>query len=128
LLRALIAVVDDDESVRNATKLLVESFGYRATAFESAEAYLGSWQQHDAACIIADMHMPGMNGLELQARLAAAGCRAPIIFISADDAEDPRRRAIEAGAVAFLPKPYSDQRLLETIQAALLHDNDVHLG
>jgi FixJ family two-component response regulator len=126
LLRALIAVVDDDESVRNATKLLVESFGYRATVFESAESYLASWQEHGAACIIADLQMPGMNGLELQDRLAAAGCRAPMIFITANDSEEARRRAMEAGAVAFFAKPFSDEQLLKAIEAALLKKSDAH--
>jgi len=119
----LISVVDDDESIRRTTKLLIESFGFRAAAFESAESFLESGRLHDNSCLIIDIQMPGMNGLQLQSHLAAEGCGIPIIFITAYDDKD-RQRALRAGAAAFLGKPFSDERLLQTIRAVLLHDND----
>jgi FixJ family two-component response regulator len=117
--RKLISVVDDDESVRRTTTLLIESFGFRAAAFESADAFLRSGQLHDTACLLVDVQMPGMNGLQLQSQLAGAGCRIPIIFITAYDDKESRRRAMQAGAVAFLGKPFSDEQLLQTIRSAL---------
>jgi FixJ family two-component response regulator len=117
--RKVISVVDDDESVRRTTTLLIESFGFRAAAFESADAFLRSTQLHDTACLIVDVQMPGMNGLQLQSQLAAAGCRIPIIFITAYDDKESRRRAMQAGAVAFLGKPFSDEQLLQWIRSAL---------
>ena len=119
----LISVIDDDESVRRTTKLLIESFGYRAAAFESAKNFFHAGQLDDNSCLIIDVQMPGMNGLELQTHLTAAGSRIPIIFITAHCHKESRRRAIEAGAVAFLSKPFSDEQLLETIHSALRHEN-----
>ena len=115
----LISVVDDDESVRRTTTLLIESFGFRAAAFESAETFLRSGHLHDTSCLIVDVQMPGMNGLQLQSHLAAAGCGIPIIFITAYESNDSRRRAMQAGAAAFLGKPFSDEQLLQTIRSAL---------
>jgi FixJ family two-component response regulator len=115
----LISVVDDDESVRRTTTLLIESFGFRAAAFESAETFLKSGHLHDTSCLIVDVQMPGMNGLQLQSHLAAAGCGIPIIFITAYENNDSRRRAMQAGAAGFLGKPFSDEQLLQTIDSAL---------
>jgi FixJ family two-component response regulator len=115
----LISVVDDDESVRRTTTLLIESFGFRAAAFESAESFLRSGQLHDTSCLIVDVQMPGMNGLQLQHHLAAAGCGIPIIFITAYDNKDSRQRAMQAGAAAFLGKPFNDEQLHQTIRSAL---------
>ena len=120
--RNLVSVVDDDESVRRTTTLLIESFGFRAAAFESAEGFLRSGQLHDTACLIVDVQMPGMNGLQLQSHLVAEGCGIPIIFITAYDNKESRRRAIQAGAVAFLDKPFSDEQLLQTLRSALRPD------
>jgi len=120
--RNLISVVDDDESIRRTTTRLIESFGFRAAAFESADIFLRSDQLHDTACLIADVQMPGINGLELQSQLAAAGCRIPIIFITAYEDKESRRRAMQAGAVAFLGKPFSDEQLVQTIRSALRHE------
>ena len=119
----LISVIDDDESVRRTTTLLIESFGLRATAFASAESFLKSGQVHDTSCLILDVRMPGMNGLELQSKLAAAGYGIPIIFVTAYDDKESRGRAMQAGAVAFLGKPFSDEQLLQTVRSALGHDN-----
>lgn len=119
--RNLISIVDDDESIRRTTKRLIESFGLRAAAFESAESYLSSGQLGETACLVVDIKMPGMDGLELQSRLAAAGCNVPFVFITVCDDEESRGRAMHAGAVAFLGKPFKDEQLLESIRSAL-HD------
>ena len=119
----LISVIDDDESVRRTTTLLIESFGFRATAFASAKSFLESGQVHETSCLILDVRMPGMNGLELQSELAAAGYGIPIIFVTAHDDKESRGRAMQAGAVAFLGKPFSDEQLLQTVRSALGHDN-----
>ena len=115
----LVSVVDDDESIRRTTTRLIESFGFRAAAFESAESFLQSSQLHDTSSLIVDVRMRGMNGLQLQNHLAAAGCGIPIIFVTAYDDNESRRRAMRAGAVAFLGKPFNDEQLLETIRLAL---------
>ena len=115
----LISVVDDDESVRRTTTLLIESFGFRAAAFESAQTFLNSGHLHDTSCLIIDVQMPGMDGLQLQSHLAAAGCGIPIIFITAYESKDSRQRAMQAGATAFLGKPFSDEQLLQIIRSAL---------
>ena len=115
----LISVVDDDESVRRTTTLLIESFGFRAAAFASAESFLKSGQLHDTSCLILDVRMPDINGLELQSKLAAEGYGIPVIFITAYDDKDSRGRAIRAGAIAFLDKPFSDEQLLQTVRSAL---------
>jgi FixJ family two-component response regulator len=118
----LISVIDDDESVRRTTKLLIESFGFRAAAFESAENFLSSGRLDDTACLVVDVQLPGMNGLQLQSQLAAAGCRIPIIFIASYRNEESRRQAMQAGAVAFMGKPFTDEKLLQTIRSALRHE------
>ena len=115
----LISVVDDDESVRRSTRLLVESFGYRAAVFESAEGFLRFGQLRDTSCLVLDVQMPGMDGLELQTQLAAEGCGIPVIFITAHDDQESRRRALRSGAVAFLGKPFTDQQLLQAISFSL---------
>jgi FixJ family two-component response regulator len=115
----LISVVDDDASVRRSTALLIESLGYQAAAFESAESFLESDQLHETSCLILDIQLPGMNGLQLQSHLAAAGYKIPIIFITAYDRKESRRQAMQAGAVAFLGKPFSDEVLLQTLRIAL---------
>src|SRR5262245_43062913 len=118
----LVSIIDDDESIRRTTTLLIESFGFRAAAFESAERFLSSGQLHDTSCLIVDVQMPGMNGLQLQSRLAADACCLPdALTISYDDKES-RRRAMQAGAAAFLSKPFSDEQLLQTIRSSVLPD------
>jgi FixJ family two-component response regulator len=117
--KTLISVVDDDESIRRTTIRLIESFGFRAVAFESAEGFLQSGRLNDTACLVVDVQMPGMNGLQLQSHLGAAGCGIPIIFITAYDDKESRLRAMQAGAVAFLGKPFSDEQLLQTIRSTL---------
>jgi FixJ family two-component response regulator len=118
----LISIIDDDESVRRTTTRLIESFGFRAAAFESAEKFVSSHHLNDASCLIVDVRMPGMDGLQLQSQMAMAGRRIPIIFITAYDDKESRRRAMQAGAVAFLQKPFGDEQLLEIIHSALRHE------
>jgi FixJ family two-component response regulator len=114
-----IAIVDDDESVQSALQDLIESDGLSALCFGSAEQFLGSGTRHEAACLIADIRMPGMSGLELQAKLKAEGCRIPIIFITAHGDANTRIHAMRDGAVEFLTKPFDDAVLLEIVHAAL---------
>ena len=115
----MISIVDDDPSVREATKGLVRSLGYGAAAFASAEDFLQSDQVNDTACLITDVQMPGLSGVELQSRLIAQGNCTPIIFITAFPEQRIRTRALEAGAVGFLSKPFDEDRLIEHIHAAL---------
>jgi FixJ family two-component response regulator len=119
----LISVVDDDESVRRTTKLLIESFDCRATVFESAETLLRLGQLNKTSCLIVDIQMPGMNGLQLQSHLAIEGWSIPIIFITAYANNQVRCKAMQAGAVAFLEKPFGDEQLLEAIRSTLPQDN-----
>lgn len=119
MLKHLVSVVDDDEAIRRTTTLLVESFGFRAAAFESAEAFMQSGRLHETSCLMIDLQLPGINGLQLQHLLAAEGRKIPIIFITGYDNDKSRQRAMKAGAVAFLAKPFNDELLLETIRAAL---------
>jgi FixJ family two-component response regulator len=115
----LVAIIDDDESVRSALEGLMKAVGLPARAFASAEEFLKSGQQHHTACLIADIRMPGMSGLDLQARLNSQKCRIPTIFITAHGDADMRMQALRAGAVEFLAKPFNDDVLLEQVRAAL---------
>ncbi len=115
----IIAIVDDDESVRFALKGMMKSVGLPAQAFASAEEFLNSGSLHQTACLIADIRMPGISGLDLQAKLNAEHCRIPIIFITAHGDTKMRLQALRAGAVEFLAKPFDDEVLLENVRAAL---------
>jgi FixJ family two-component response regulator len=115
----LIAIVDDDESLKSALQDLIESDGLSALCFRSAEQFLNSEARYKAACLIADIHMPGMSGLELQAKLKAERCRIPIIFITAHGDAEMRTLAMRDGAVEFLTKPFDDAVLLEIVHDAL---------
>ena len=115
----LISIVDDDDSLRNSLDNLIRSVGFRAQGFPSAEALLSSNQLHDTACLILDVRLPGMNGLELQRRIVAANWRIPIIFVTSHADGDAQARALEAGAVDYLYKPFRDEQLLDAIEAAL---------
>ena len=117
--KALISIVDDDESIRRTTTFLIESFGFRAASFESAEGFLKSFRLHQTSCLIVDVQMPRMSGLQLQSQLAAEGIGIPIIFVTAYDDRGLRHQAKQAGAVAFLGKPFNDEELLEGIRLAL---------
>jgi FixJ family two-component response regulator len=115
----MIAIIDDDESVRKATKSLVRSLGYEAATFCSAEEFLGSSQLKTAACLITDVRMPGMSGVELQDRLIADGRSLPTVFISAFSDERVQQKVLESGAVGYLHKPFEEDRLIECIETAL---------
>jgi FixJ family two-component response regulator len=115
----LVAIVDDDDSIRNAFQGLLKAVGLTSQAFASAEEFLQSGQQNQTACLITDIRLPGISGLELQARLNADHCRIPTIFITAHGDAQMRMRAMRAGAVEFLAKPFDDEVLLETVRAAL---------
>jgi two-component system, LuxR family, response regulator FixJ len=114
---AVVAVVDDDESVRKAIKRLINSIGLSAKDFASAEDFLESGEYNEADCLILDVRLPGMSGLELQSYLAAYNRQVPIIFISAHGDERTRSQALEAGAVDFLQKPFREQSLIRAISA-----------
>jgi len=115
----LIAVVDDDELVRGALQRLLKASGLGTVSFGSAEDLLKSGQLPDIACLIVDIRMPGMSGLELQAKLKAERCRIPIIFITAHGDAKMRTQAMRDGAVKFLAKPFDNTVLLEAVHAAL---------
>ena len=115
----LVAIVDDDQSVQRSLQDLIESDGLSALCFASAEQFLGSEARNKAACLIADIRMPGLSGLELQAKLKAERCRIPVVFITAHGDAELRIHAMREGAVQFLSKPFDDTVLLEIVHAAL---------
>jgi FixJ family two-component response regulator len=115
----LVAIVDDDDLMRSALQGLLKAVGLPAQAFASAEEFLQSGQQRQTACLIADIRMPGMSGLELQAKLNAEHCRIPTIFITAHGDAKMRMQALRAGAVEFMAKPFDDEVLLESVRVAL---------
>jgi len=114
----MISIVDDDGFVREATKSLLRSLGYGAMTFASAEEFLQSNQVDDTSCLITDMQMPGLSGIELQSLLIARGYRTPMIFITASVEEKTRARALKAGAIAFLTKPLNVDHLVEYLHTA----------
>jgi FixJ family two-component response regulator len=115
----LVAIVDDDQSVQRSLQDLIESDGLSALSFSSAEQFLDSQARSKVACLIADIRMPGMSGLEMQAKLKAERCRIPIIFITAHGDAGMRIQAMREGAVEFLSKPFDDAVLLEIVHAAI---------
>jgi FixJ family two-component response regulator len=116
---AIISVVDDDESLGSAIIDLLNSAGFTCEPFGSAEAFLGSGRIADSACLILDIRMPGMSGLDLQRHLETTGHATPIIFVTAFPEERTRSRAMADGAVCYLPKPFNDQELLACVHRAL---------
>jgi len=117
--QVLISIVDDEQPVRDATKSLVRSLGYNASMFGSAEEFLNSEQVDDTSCLITDVQMPGLSGVDLQDRLIAGGHRISIIFITAYSDENVRMRAMKAGALAFLTKPINQHHLVDHLEKAL---------
>src|SRR5215471_3317587 len=115
----MISIIDDDPSVLEATDGLVRSLGYQAVTFASAEDFLQSDRVDETACLITDVQMPGLSGVELQRVLVARGNHTPMIFITAFMEEKTRRRALDAGAIGFLGKPFDEARLIEYIETAL---------
>jgi FixJ family two-component response regulator len=114
----MITIVDDDESVRESTKSLVRSLGYNARTCASAEEFLDA-NLDDSSCLILDVQMKGLSGVELQDLLIAQGRRTPIIFVTAFSDERTRHRAIDAGAIGFLSKPFSNEKLEKLLDLAL---------
>ena len=115
----LVAIIDDNELVRIALEGLMKSVGFPTLAFARAEEFLASDRKPDTACLIVDIRMPGMSGLELQAKLNAEHYRIPTIFITAHGDEKVRMQALRGGAVEFLTKPFDDEALLQSVRAAL---------
>ena len=115
----VISVVDDDASVRAATTRLLKSLGFTAHAFASANEFLQSPRLRDTSCLIADVQMPGMSGVQLQEYLIAQGHSTPIIFITAFPEDSIREQAMNAGAICFLSKPFDGARLIECVDRAL---------
>lgn len=113
-----IAIVDDDAAVRAALLRLMDAADYEAQGFASAEEFLGSPSLASFGCLIVDVFMPGMGGLELQRRMVASGSKTPIVFMSAHADEQTRAHALRAGAVAFFFKPFDNDALLDTVEAA----------
>jgi FixJ family two-component response regulator len=115
----VISIVDDDESCREATKGLVRSLGYKAATFSSAEEFLSSERLHDTSCLITDVQMPGLSGVELQSRLIEVGYTMPVIFLTAFPEDRVRARALGAGAFGFLGKPFDEENLIGCLTRAL---------
>lgn len=112
---SLVGIVDDDESVRESISSLLRSAGYRTAVFESAEALLRSGRFRDSVCLVVDIRMPGLSGLELQIRLQNMNCLTPVIFVTAHSTDEARRKALKQGAIAFFGKPFSDDALLQAV-------------
>ena len=117
--RPLLSVVDDDESVRESLPDLLREFGFAARAFSSAQQFLSSDYLDETRCLILDVAMPGMSGLDLQQELKRLGKEIPIIFITGQKDEEARKQAFRQGAVKFLYKPFSDGDLLDAVNTAL---------
>jgi FixJ family two-component response regulator len=115
----VIAIVDDDESFRQATISFIRSLGYSAAAFPSVDAFLNSNAIENTDCLITDVQMPGMSGIELQSYLIAQGRRVPVIFVTAFPEVEARGHALRAGAIGFLGKPFEDQNLISCLNKAL---------
>ena len=116
--KKMVAVVEDDESYRVAVQRLLKSAGFSVQSFATAEDFLRSGRQHETGCLITDIRMPGMSGLDLQAKLNADHCLIPTIFITAHGDEDMRLQAMRGGAVKFMVKPFDGEILLESVRAA----------
>ena len=124
----LITIVDDDPWAREGIKELILSLGYRASAFASAQQFIDSGCAEGAACLITDLHMPRINGLDLQHLLRTNGCRIPVIFITAYPDEKYRARAIREGAACFLSKPFTESSLIACLQQAVRDRPQAKLG
>jgi molybdopterin-binding protein len=119
----LISIVDDDELARDGIRELVESFGHTVAAFSSAEDFLASSLVEETACLITDLQMPGLSGLELQEALRSQGHRTPVILITAYPSENHQKRALNGGALGFLSKPFDEGSLIKCLTAAIESSN-----
>ena len=120
----MIAIVDDDKGTREALEMLVRSLGHNASTFGSAEEFLKSEGLHDTSCLITDVQMPGLSGIELQSQLASRGHRMPMIFVTASPERSIEARVRSAGAVGFLNKPFDDNALIDCLDQALRASGD----
>ena len=118
----LVSIVDDDESLRRSVRNLLTSVGFQVETFVSAEAFLESIHRENTGCLVADLRMPGMTGLDLLTHLATSGSRIPAVILTAHDDNEARRRTLEAGAIAFLGKPFRADALLDAVRSALDQD------
>ena len=118
--RPLVAIVDDDRSIRDATRDLLKSAGFSAATFEDAASFLGSASRGSVACLVTDMRMPGMTGLELYESLVASGDRIPTVLITAHPEDVTQSRAREAGITCYLSKPFSPDDLLHCVREAVV--------
>jgi FixJ family two-component response regulator len=116
--RQVVAVIDDDPAMRKAIERLLGAKGFDVEAFASAEAFLAGAAASEATCLVLDIHLGGMSGIELRRRLAESGSRLPVVFITALDDEATRKEAMEAGCVAFLRKPFLSHLLIDAIEKA----------
>ena len=117
--RRVVAIVDDEKAVCRAIGRLVTSAGFKSEIFSSAEEFLRSCRERQPDCLILDLSLPGMSGLELQQQLATDRCRTPIVVVSAHDDPLSRSQALQGGAVAFLGKPFDDEALLQAVHSAM---------
>ena len=124
---ATVFVIDDDPSVRNSLKRLIQSIGFQVKTFDSAQAFLEQGTRDKPGCLILDVRMPGMSGIELQKQLTNAGRRMPIIFITGHGSIPMSVKAVKAGAVDFIEKPFDDQKLIDAINTALKEDENYRL-
>ena len=115
----IVSIVDDDESLRRSLRNLLGSVGFRVETFASAETFLQSVHQKQTGCLVLDLRMPGMNGFDLLTHLSGTGSRIPAVILTAHGDEEARQRALRAGAVAFLTKPFNGNALLDAVRAAL---------
>jgi len=115
----MVAIIEDDESYRVAVRRLLKSAGFSVQSFASAEDFLNSGEQRETGCLIADIRMPGMSGLDLQSKLNSDHCPIPTIFITAHGDEKLRLQAMRGGAVKFLAKPFDGEVLIEAVRVAL---------
>ena len=122
----IVSIVDDDESVRRSLRNFLGSVGFRVEAFESAEEFLNSGQQENTGCLVLDLRMPGMNGFDLLRHLSGMGSRIPAVILTAHGDDEARQRSLQAGAVAFLSKPFNGDALLDAVRTALDHGGRRH--
>jgi FixJ family two-component response regulator len=123
----MISIVDDDACARQATEAIIRSLGYALATYESAEDFLSSDQVNNTSCLITDVHMPGLSGVELYRHLSRSGFEAPTIFVTGQPDEATRAHVLAAGAVAFLSKPFGKQTLLDCLRAASLRQTPSRL-
>ena len=122
----IVMIIDDDESMRRAARRLIKSLGFAVETFASAEDFLASGRLNATACLVLDVQMPSLNGLELQSQLFAEGCEIPIVFITAYNDKNAREQALRAGAVSYLVKPFEEADLLNGINLALQRQEISH--